>query len=573
MTKTRLLTTPDEQRNAFFALKTRRDLALLLNYRYEGLVYQLYKVQTEKNYEAFFIQKKSGELRTIHAPSPKLKHIQRRLNDVLQNVYLPKPVVFGFTFGKNIVDNADKHKKKNWVLNIDLENFFPSINFGRVRGMFMHKPYNLSDEVATTIAKISCFDNSIPQGAPTSPAISNMICAQMDSQLQDLAWKNRCFYTRYADDITFSTTLHEFPLEIAKVNSVLSIDLGQALTNIIQHNGFEINHSKVRAFAYFQRQEVTGLTVNKFPNVRRKFVMQIRSMLHAWDKKGLQVAEAEHYKLYNKKHRNPNSKLPAYKKVVKGKIDFFGMVKGRNNSRYMKFKREYLRLSRRDKNVPFRNISAKTESQIIIYTEGPTDPPILKTAWQKLYQDEILFIIAPVEIKPGIATGAIALVDELNTHRKQHGIVIGIFDRDAEGIRAYKSLHSEFEEKDGFKISIDRNAAAILLPIPAGKEKLANLDKLWIENYFSETVLNTKTNDEKGLVFEYKPVVVTKRIESKVIEETITDEKSIETAVIKSGKRVFAEKIVPTLSVDEFRGFELVFEKINEIAELLQDLE
>ena len=190
MAKTLLLTTPDEQRNAFFALKTRRDLALLLNYRYEGLVYQLYKVQTEKKYETFFVQKKSGELRTIHAPSPKLKYLQRRLNEVLQNVYLPKPVVFGFTSGKNIVDNASKHKKKNWVLNIDLENFFPSINFGRVRGMFMHKPYNLPDEVATTLAKICCFDNSIPQGAPTSPVISNMICAQMDSQLQDLAWKH-----------------------------------------------------------------------------------------------------------------------------------------------------------------------------------------------------------------------------------------------------------------------------------------------------------------------------------------------------------------------------------------------
>ena len=124
MTKNLLSATPDEQQKAFFALKTRRDLALLLNYRYEGLIYQLYKVPAEKNYETFFVTKKSGELRTIHAPSPKLKHIQRRLNEVLQNVYLPKPVVFGYTFGKSIVDNATKHKKKNWVLNIDLENFF-----------------------------------------------------------------------------------------------------------------------------------------------------------------------------------------------------------------------------------------------------------------------------------------------------------------------------------------------------------------------------------------------------------------------------------------------------------------
>ncbi len=249
------------------------------------------------------------------------------------------------------------------------------------------------------------------------------------------------------------------------------------------------------------------------------------------------------------------------------------MVKGRNNSKYLKFRREFLRLRRRDKNVPLKDISAKTESKIIIFTEGPTDPPILKTAWKKLYEDEMLFTIAPVEIKPGIATGAMALADELNTHRKQHGIAIGVFDRDGEGIRAYKSLHSEFEEKDDYKISMDRNAAAILLPIPAGKEKLAKLEKLWIENYFSETALSTKTDDGEGLVFEYKPVVVTKRIENKILEETKTDERSLETAVIKDGKKDFAEKIVPTLPMDEFKAFELVFEKINEIAMLLQNID
>jgi RNA-directed DNA polymerase len=180
--------------------------------------------------------------------------------------------------GKNIVDNAQRHKKKRWVLNIDLDNFFPSINFGRVRGMFLKKPFYVPESVATLLAQICCYGNNLPQGAPTSPIISNMICAKMDSELQDLAWTCRCFYTRYADDITFSTTLPDFPVQIAKVHSLLDIELGKELKGIIESNGFNINPNKTRAFSYKQRQEVTGLTVNKRPNVRRKYIMQVRAI-------------------------------------------------------------------------------------------------------------------------------------------------------------------------------------------------------------------------------------------------------------------------------------------------------
>jgi len=195
MTTQLISTPPSEQRQAFLSLTSPRDVAKLLEYRYSALVYQLYKVPDDKKYEVFEIPKKSGGIRTITSPSPILKLIQRRLAEILQNTYKPKPVVYGFVTGKNIVDNARRHKKKSWVLNIDLENFFPSINFGRVRGMLMGKPYNLPDSVATILAQICCFKNELPQGAPTSPIVSNMICAKMDSELQDLAWSCRCFYT------------------------------------------------------------------------------------------------------------------------------------------------------------------------------------------------------------------------------------------------------------------------------------------------------------------------------------------------------------------------------------------
>lgn len=579
MTKTLLSTTSAEQREKFFALKTRRDLAALLGYRYDGLVYQLYKTSEDKKYETFFVQKKSGELRTIHAPVPKLKHIQRRLNEVLQSVYSPKPMVFGFTLGKNIVDNADKHKKKNWVLNLDLENFFPSINFGRVRGMFMHKPYNLPNEVATTIARICCFDNSIPQGAPTSPIISNMLCAKMDSQFQDLAWKHRCFYTRYADDLTFSTTLREFPPEIANVNSILSVELGNDLTSIIQQNGFEINRTKVRAFSYFQRQEVTGLTVNKFPNVRRKYVMQIRSMLHAWDKKGLQAAETEHHEIQKQKHRHPDSKSPSLQKIIKGKLDFLKMVKGRDNKIYLKYKKQYHGLILREKGLRRTRLfdENNTENKPRVYTEGLTDALILNTAWKKLYQG----IDCPFTIKdchptrrtsPETTIGGADVLKNLliNLNEEAQFISVGIFDRDDAGLAALNTVRDyEIDTPNDWRVSIPRKAGCFALPVPSSREKYEASKKFCIEFYFNDDVLGLKNKDGKGLSFS----IHLGRREIKELDDPETVKKYAEERVIKDdgGKMVFAKEIVPTLETSHFEPFKMVFEKISKLIEMVDN--
>ena len=192
----------------------------------------------------------------------------------------------------------------------------------------------------------------------------------MDSELQDLAWTTRCFYTRYADDITFSTTLKEFPIQIAKVHSLLDVEISKELDEIITSNGFNINPNKTRAFSKRQRQEVTGLTVNRFPNVRKKYIAQIRAMLHAWDRYGLENATLEYFRLYDNKHRNPNYDLPSFKKIVVGKIEFLGMVKGTKNRQYRRFKNMHLRLSRRDKGVPFTKLPPNIESQLTIYRKA-----------------------------------------------------------------------------------------------------------------------------------------------------------------------------------------------------------
>jgi RNA-directed DNA polymerase len=327
----------EELRNQFLALNTRQDVARLLEVDDSLLIYHLYIVSVAKKYTTFYIPKKSGTSREIKAPATALKIIQQKLNQVLLCIYQPKPSVHGFVPERSIVTNAKMHCSKEWVLNIDLKDFFPSINFGRVRGMFMAFPYELNESIATILAQICCFDNALPQGAPTSPIVSNMLCAKMDAQLQRLAQKHRCYYTRYADDITFSTSLRVFPYALAGITPTGKIEVGDELRRIIKENGFEINTSKVRLQKRNRRQEVTGLTTNEKPNVRRNYVRQIRAMLYAWQNFGLAAAEKEFLTRYGKKHRGPCKQPPSFQQIVKGKIEFLGMVKGKDDPIYLRF--------------------------------------------------------------------------------------------------------------------------------------------------------------------------------------------------------------------------------------------
>jgi RNA-directed DNA polymerase len=206
------LTASDEELiERFFSLEKREDVATLLELSsYRFLEYYLFVLPFEERYRRFEIPKRHGNAnRIILEPVPNLKIIQQKLLQVLRLAYRPKPSVHGFVEGRSIVTNAQLHVKRNYVLNLDLENFFPSIHFGRVHGMFMAYPYNFNAEVATILAQICSLRWTLPQGAPTSPVISNMLCAKMDSQLQRLAKENRCYYTRFADDLTLKYRQHD----------------------------------------------------------------------------------------------------------------------------------------------------------------------------------------------------------------------------------------------------------------------------------------------------------------------------------------------------------------------------
>ncbi|BBD63532.1 RNA-dependent DNA polymerase (plasmid) [Nostoc sp. HK-01] len=320
--------------------------------------------QVDEIYRDFKIPKKSGGVRTIRTPRSTeyedgditLLDIQKKISkEILQPVYQPKPCVHGFTAKKSIVTNAKAHTKKKYVLNLDIQDFFTSIKFERVRKMFMAQPYNANDEVANLLAQICCYEDQLPQGAPTSPIVSNMVCAKMDGQLLDIARQYKATYTRYADDITFSTNLEEFPEALGYVvneGSIRRFFVGHELQEIFNSNNFEVNERKVRLQTQNCRQEVTGLTVNHFPNVNRQFVRQIRAMLYAWQKFGINNAASEYISKYGRYGEfykiilNYKSGVEAkrFHHVLRGKIEFLGLVRGKNDPIYKKYLAQYKRL-------------------------------------------------------------------------------------------------------------------------------------------------------------------------------------------------------------------------------------
>lgn len=329
--------TSQQSRSLFFGLEDPEDIAAMLDVPYDNLLYWIYRTPERRRYRTLTIPKKSGGLREIEAPSDNIKILQQKLNSVLKCIYRPKPSVHGFALGKSVRTNAEVHAKKHWIFNVDLQNFFHQINFGRVRGMFMSEPYNRHARIATILAHMSCHQGRLPQGAPTSPVISNMVCGRMDSQLQTLAKNNHSTYTRYADDITFSTTRRTFPSDIAYMDSLGRVRAGDLLREVIKDNGFRINRKKVWLAGKHNRQVVTGVVVNAFPNVPRRFTNQIRAMIHAWHKHGLAAAQEEWERRYHVHHGAPWHRPPKFSEVLQGKIEYLGMIRGLDCPVYLKY--------------------------------------------------------------------------------------------------------------------------------------------------------------------------------------------------------------------------------------------
>ncbi len=340
----------EELKKEFYNMISRKDVAKLLDIEDKSLRYFLYSDKNKSMYTTFEIPKKKGNPRRINAPNEELKNIQRKLSYVLNLIYKVKPCAYGFINNKNIKDNAKNHVKKKMILNIDLKDFFTQIHFGRVRGMLMKPPYGIGVQAATVIAQIACYDGVLPQGAPSSPILTNMICSPLDTQLTNLAKKYTLKYTRYADDITFSTYESTLPKSILDYQ-VNSLTIGNELNHILNKNSFSVNPDKVHLNNNYTRQEVTGLVVNKFPNIKREYIKTLRAILNNCTKIGVYETALEYInKGYCKNKEIATSKEDKekvcnwFKCVLKGKISYVSQIRGYKDYIFLKYAQKLNRI-------------------------------------------------------------------------------------------------------------------------------------------------------------------------------------------------------------------------------------
>lgn len=306
----------------------------------------LYKAtHLPKNYTEILISKKNSTgKRTIKKPNNNLDIIQKKLNYILNLFYKRHHTSsHGFVSERSIVTNATSHINAKILLQFDLKDFFSSINFARIRAIFI-SVFKVNPRVATILANL-CVDenNLLPQGASTSPLIANIASYKLDQQLSSIAKKNKCCYTRYADDMSFSSNSHKFPEDIFCYEEN---NLSNKIINIINNQGFIINSNKTRLLKSNQSMYVTGIKVNTKLNVNRRYIRRVRSILHTIEKNMDDLATAE--RLFQEKY-NFRSSFSMNKNmflIIRGMIGHIGNVKGKNDPLFKKLAKRYNDINR-----------------------------------------------------------------------------------------------------------------------------------------------------------------------------------------------------------------------------------
>ena len=268
---------------------------------------------TSEKYYHFKIPKKKGGFRTIHAPYSALKIIQKKFSLYLNEIYEQvKPVpVYGYVLADKkqentsaIYQNASKHIGKKYVLNLDIAQFFPSINAYRIKNIFLNAPFCFSDEIATFLTQLSTVEKRLPEGSPSSPIISNFAFRILDYKILKISKQSNIFYTRYADDLTFSS------------NRKISAVFIESIKNVLAEYNFTLNADKLRCHFKLTRQTVTGLVVNEKVNIKREYLKNLRGEIYFLEKNTDKISAAEI-------------------KKIRGKLSFVKQIRGKNDALYL----------------------------------------------------------------------------------------------------------------------------------------------------------------------------------------------------------------------------------------------
>lgn len=442
------------------------------------LTYYCNSNHTFHRYHQFKIRKKKpGEFRTISAPrNTSFMVLLRYVNEILKAIYKPSEYAFGFTEGRSVVDNALRHKGMNYVFNTDIKDFFPSIDQARVWKRLQLSPFNFPDAIARLLAGLCSMRTEtivniekgyyrcvLPQGAPTSPIITNMICDNLDRRLAGLAKRFGLNYSRYADDITFSS-MHNVYQDGGEFR--------KELKRIIEGQNFKMNEAKTRLQKRGVRQEVTGIIVNEKLNVTQKYVRDIRNVLFIWERYGINAAILKFFPKYKSEKGHVKKGNPDMVNVLDGKLMYLKMVKGESDSVYQRLHNKFEQLSTTLSDPD------KTTERGVTYVETH---PVLE--FEKEWDTQI--IIMPETEKE----------------------IVKMIDHDIVSKKMLKVRHAYFQRgKTKYKVSINKSIT---------KEELGHKESLSISNcrdakgkqfwllHRSSKVFKPKTLDnEIGLLLE-----------------------------------------------------------------------
>ncbi|MDD5197383.1 MAG: reverse transcriptase family protein [Candidatus Gracilibacteria bacterium] len=319
----------DTENDIYSSKNIKLDLLKLFGFTEKEL--KFFAMSKKGKYKKIEIPKRTGGVRTLYSPVFKLKSAQRL---ILQKILYKKSSelltnnVTGFIPGKSIKNNAEFHIAKKFILKVDIKDFFPSITQDRVYGL-LRKEYDLDHATSMYISSLCCYNNQLPQGAPTSPTLSNLIARFLDYKLIGLLKSYNegntgldLSYSRYADDLTFS-----FNKKI-KVSILINY-----IISILLEEGFFPNYKKIHLISAGKQQKITGVVVNNKIGVGRKHFKKFKSIFYNISKSGF----GSELSKWNKVNEVNISSIEKFKQILGGHLSFIKSLSPEYNEKLLEF--------------------------------------------------------------------------------------------------------------------------------------------------------------------------------------------------------------------------------------------